>query len=86
MQNKNTATDNPIAAFSEDVTDRVTEAKDSVVDMARSASKKIGEGRTIAADGLDSAASAVHERANDLPGERVQNATESVHRRVRPWI
>jgi len=37
-------------------------------DMARTATKTVDEGRSLAADRLENAASAVQERVGDLPG------------------
>ena len=72
MASRNTPVDNPMAdktvAFGKELADRASEAKDSVSDMARTAAKTIDEGRSMAADRLESAASAVHERVGELPG------------------
>jgi ElaB/YqjD/DUF883 family membrane-anchored ribosome-binding protein len=77
MTSRNTSTDNSIAdkatSFGQELADRATGAKDSMSDMARSAAKKVDESRSMAADRLEGAASAVQERAADLPGgERVK--------------
>ena len=72
MASRNTSTDNPIAdkaaAFGQDLADRASEVKDSMSDMARTATKKVDESRSMAADRLEGAASTVYERAADLPG------------------
>lgn len=72
MASRNTPVDNPMAekaaAFGKELADRASEAKDSMSDMARAATRKIDEGRSMAADRLESAASAVQERVGELPG------------------
>jgi ElaB/YqjD/DUF883 family membrane-anchored ribosome-binding protein len=69
MPTKNTTADNTMAdtaaAFGQDLAER---ASGAMSDVARTATKKVDEGRSMAADRLESAASTVHERADDLPG------------------
>jgi ElaB/YqjD/DUF883 family membrane-anchored ribosome-binding protein len=69
MPTKNTTADNSMAdtaaAFGQDLAER---ASGAMSDVARTATKKVDEGRSMAADRLESAASTVHERADDLPG------------------
>ena len=50
------------------VTDTAARAKQKVSDAGRQASDKIDEKRGPAADALQSAASTIHEKAEDLPG------------------
>ena len=69
MASRNTSDDSPLenrAAVR--VGDRANDAKDAMWDAAHTATKKVDEGRLMAADQLENAASTVHERANDLPG------------------
>jgi len=62
------------ASFGNELADRASEAKDSMSDMARTASKKVDEGRSMAAERLEGAASAVQERVGELPGgQRVKD-------------
>ena len=72
MTNKNPTAENPLNdsanAIGERAASYVTEAKESIRDMARTASNTIDEGRGTAADRLEGAAAAVHERADQLPG------------------
>lgn len=72
MASRNIPTDDSIAdkaaSFGQELADRAGEAKGSMWDMARTATRKVDESRSMAADGLDSVASTVHERAADLPG------------------
>ena len=42
--------------------------KDKVAELGRTAANKIDENRDAAASGLESAASALHEKADSLPG------------------
>jgi ElaB/YqjD/DUF883 family membrane-anchored ribosome-binding protein len=69
MPTKNTTADNSMAdtaaAFGQDLAER---ASGAMSDVAHTATKKVDEGRSMAADRLESAASTVHERADDLPG------------------
>lgn len=51
-----------------DIADRARDAKETVSDMATAASSKVEEGRATTAKGLDTAASAIHQRADELPG------------------
>ncbi len=59
-------------------TDTAATAKQKVSDAGRQASDKIDEKRGPAADALQSAASAIHEKAEDLPGgETVKSVAHS---------
>jgi ElaB/YqjD/DUF883 family membrane-anchored ribosome-binding protein len=54
-----------------------------VTDAARDAAKRIDDSRSTAADGLDTAASALHERAANLPGgETVRNVARATADRL----
>lgn len=60
------------------VTDAASTAKQKISDAGRQASDKIDEKRGPAADALESAASAIHEKAEDLPGgETVKSVAHS---------
>jgi ElaB/YqjD/DUF883 family membrane-anchored ribosome-binding protein len=50
------------------VTDAATAAKQKLSDVGRQATDKIDEKREPAADALQSTASSIHEKAEDLPG------------------
>jgi hypothetical protein len=64
------ATENGSAAF--------PQAKSAPSDLGQMAADKVDQGRAAAADGLDSAASALHERADNLPGgEKVASAAHT---------
>lgn len=52
----------------EKITEAATTAKEKVSDAGRQAVGKVDEKRGPAADALDSAASSLHEKAEDLPG------------------
>jgi len=45
------------ASFGKELADRASEAKDSIPDVARTAIRKVDEGRTMAADRLEGVAS-----------------------------
>ena len=49
-------------------TDTATEGKENVPDLGSTAAHKIDENRDAAASGLEKAASALHEKAESLPG------------------
>ena len=55
-------------AIGEQASNRANEASESMSDMARTATDKVNEGRETAAGQLESAASTVHDRADQLPG------------------
>ena len=56
------------------IAQRARKATASMTDAAGDAAAAIDESRSTAADGLDTAASALHDRADDLPGgETVRN-------------
>ena len=62
-QAQGTATD-----IKDQVADSATKAKEKVQEAGRNVQSKIDETRTPAADKLQSAASALHEKAGSLPG------------------
>jgi ElaB/YqjD/DUF883 family membrane-anchored ribosome-binding protein len=72
MATRNTPVDNPVAdktsSFGKELADRASETRDSISDMARTATKKVDEGRSMAAERLEGVASAVQERVGELPG------------------
>ena len=59
---------NSAEAVAERVGNRANAIKESVSDMARTATQSVDEGRQTAAERLGSAASAVRDRADQLPG------------------
>jgi ElaB/YqjD/DUF883 family membrane-anchored ribosome-binding protein len=62
----------------EKVADAAGTAKQKVSETARQATDKIDEKRAPAADALESAASTIHEKAENLPGgETVKNVAHS---------
>ena len=66
------------ATVKEKVSDAATTAKQRVSDAGRQATDKIDEKRAPAADALESAASTIHQRAEDLPcGETVKGVAHS---------
>lgn len=87
MASRNTSTDNPLtdtaAPFGQELADRASEAKNSMSDMARTATRKVDESRSMAADRLEGAASTVSERAADLPGgQRVKELASAAADRL----
>lgn len=72
MASRNTPADGSVAdktaSFGRELVDRANQATDSMSDMARTATTKVDEGRSMAADRLDGVASAVQERVGELPG------------------
>ena len=52
----------------EKISDTATQVKDKVANLGRTAADKIDENRDAAATGLEKAASALHEKADSLPG------------------
>ena len=56
------------SALDEKVSETAAQLKKNVADMGRAAGDKIDENRDAAAGGLDKAASALHEKAESLPG------------------
>lgn len=72
MSTKNPSADNrlqgSVGPIGAQATDREKEARDAMSDMARTAAEKVNEGREATAKGLDSAASTVRDRADQVPG------------------
>ena len=66
-----------------DLAKRARNAAASMTDVAGDAVTAIDESRSTAADGLDSAASALHDRADDLPGgDGVRNFARATANRI----
>ena len=87
MASRNTPVDGSMAdktaSFGNELADRASEAKDSVSDMARTATKKVDEGRSMAAGRLEGAASAVRQRVGELPGgQRVNEFASAAAERL----
>jgi ElaB/YqjD/DUF883 family membrane-anchored ribosome-binding protein len=72
MPNRNPSRDNSLKDLAdltgERAASRVAEVRESMSEVADIAADKVNEGREMAADRLESAASTVHERADQLPG------------------
>ena len=72
MPNKATSFKDPVQdnslTLGEKISDTATQVKDKVSDLGHTAADKIDENRDAAAGGLDKAASALHEKAERLPG------------------
>ncbi len=60
--------DAPGSTVGEKVSEGATQVKEKVSDLGRSAADKIDENRGAAASGLQKAATAIHEKADGLPG------------------
>ena len=76
MPNKTTQDSNATA-------DVKTAARDMTEGARKAAAATIDESRSTAADGLDAAASALHDRAEDLPGgETVRNVARATADRL----
>jgi ElaB/YqjD/DUF883 family membrane-anchored ribosome-binding protein len=66
------------ASVKEKVSDAATSAKERVSDAGRQATEKIDDKRAPTADALESAASTIHQRAEELPGgETVRGVAHS---------
>ncbi len=79
---ESTSTGDKLTETAQNVKDRVagaaSAAKDKMSDAGRQASEQIDAKRGPAADSLHSAASAIHEKADSLPGgETVKNVAHS---------
>jgi ElaB/YqjD/DUF883 family membrane-anchored ribosome-binding protein len=69
MASNYTSTEKPQGGtFGQEVTDRAREAKDAMSETARAATRRVDEGRTVAAERLEGVASTIEERADELPG------------------
>jgi len=53
---------------SDQISEAVTSVKDKAQDLGKMAADKVNESRTSAANGLASAASTIHQKADTLPG------------------
>ena len=86
MPNKTTQDSNATAdvkTAARDMTEGARKAAASMSDAARDAAATSDESRSTAADGLDAAASALHDRAADLPGgETVRNVARATADRL----
>jgi ElaB/YqjD/DUF883 family membrane-anchored ribosome-binding protein len=81
QDNDSTAADVRTAARG--VTEAAQNAATSITDAARDAATKIDASRSKAADGLGAAASALHDKAGDLPGgETVRNVARATADRL----
>lgn len=66
-----------------DITEEVRTAATSMTDAVRNTAATMDQSRATAADGLDAAASALHGRADDLPGgETVRNVARATADRL----
>jgi ElaB/YqjD/DUF883 family membrane-anchored ribosome-binding protein len=80
MSNESTSFDETMTgpSVTEKVSDAAAQVKEKVSDLGRTAADKINENRGAAASGLEKAASAVHEKAANLPGgEKVAEVAHS---------
>jgi hypothetical protein len=77
-----TVRDSVAATVGDDLADRVTQIKEKASDLARSAADKIEERRSTVAAGLDTAASALHDNADRLPGGRVSDVAHGAADRL----
>ncbi len=72
MQGKGSSFSNPAegaaSSVSDKLSDTATQVKEKVSDLGRTAADKIDDNRDSAATGLEKAASALHEKAETLPG------------------
>ena len=72
MSNQSTSFSNPLAdepsTLGEQLSDTAAQVKDKVSDLGRTAVNTIDQNRDAAAGGLEKAASALHEKAESLPG------------------
>jgi hypothetical protein len=78
MQNPQNAPIGPTSGGPDTVSTPTSRAKAGASGMGHAAAEKIDEDRSAAAGGLDSAASALYEKANSLPGgESVKGAAHT---------
>jgi hypothetical protein len=72
MPTQNTSFGTPVAeelsTLGERISDTATQVTDKVTDLGRTAADRIDKNRDATAGGLDKAASALHEKAESLPG------------------
>jgi ElaB/YqjD/DUF883 family membrane-anchored ribosome-binding protein len=65
---------NESSTLGDKLSDTATQVKDKVSEIGRTTADKIDENRDAAAGGLDKAATALHEKAESIPGgEKVTN-------------
>jgi len=87
MPTKTNRSNNPAASAAESAAENMTESARrtvaSIADAARDAGTALDDSRSTAAEGLDAAASAVHDRVADLPGgETVRNVARATADRL----
>ena len=71
------------STLSEKLTDTAEQVKDKVAVLGRTVADKVDESRGAAASGLQKAASALHEKAESLPGgEKVSNMAHAAAERM----
>jgi ElaB/YqjD/DUF883 family membrane-anchored ribosome-binding protein len=75
--NYGNAASDAAAKVSDKVSDVASQAKTKVSDLGRTAADKIDQNRDAAAGGLESAASTLHDKAENLPGG--QKVTSLAH-------
>src|SRR3569832_325603 len=78
MQTPSNSTGNNSSSTLGPTDSTVSQVKSGTAGMGQAAAEKIDSSRSSAASGLDSAASAIHERADSLPGgESVRGAAHT---------
>src|SRR4051794_10920268 len=78
MQNQSNSTGYSSASTPDSLAPAASRAQAGVAGIGHAAAEKIDASRSSAASGLDSAASAIHEKADSLPGgETVQGAAHT---------
>ena len=87
MPNKPTTGDNSLAAdvrtAARDITEGAWNAAGAMADAGRDAAATLDDSRSMAADGLDAAASALHGNVTNLPGgETVRNVARAAADRL----
>ena len=83
MSDRNPFDQNSVEAVAERTGTRVSDLKESMSDMARTATRTVDHGRQTAAERLGSAASAVRDRVDQLPGgPKVQQLAHAAAERL----
>src|SRR3954453_18560452 len=86
MQNTSTYSDgSPVSGSDtkQKIADAASQAKDKLAGMGRTAASKIDQNRERAADGLERAPSAIHQKAHSLPGgEKVSNIAHTASHKL----
>jgi ElaB/YqjD/DUF883 family membrane-anchored ribosome-binding protein len=81
MSNAGTSVPNDGATFgglADKISETASQATHKIKDLGRTTADKIDQNRDSAADGLDAAASKIHQQAENLPGgEKVTNLAHS---------